>query len=105
MKKMTQLPVPFVFWYWDYFCDGYECPSYMVYDQQSEYGCNKSEYTNYCGDIIHAEVKEWMIEHLSNEKIIELLNKWEEDLTASYERYIEYYFQTKKEIELIKIEI
>ena len=105
MKKITQLPVPFVLWYWDHYCDGYECPSYVVYDQQAEYGCSRSEYEIYHGDIINEEVKEWMVTNLSTEKILELLDKWIADVKAISERYNSYYIQAKKEVELIKIEI
>ena len=102
MKKITQLPVPFVLWYWDHYCDGNECPSYIKYDQQAEYGCSQIEYTNYHNDIIHEEVKEWIIQNLSTERILELLDKWVECVKANSDRFIEYYNQTKKEIEFIK---
>jgi len=105
MKKITQLPGPFVLWYWNHYSDGYECPSYMVYDRRAEYGCSQVEYTNYHSDIIHEEVKEWIIENLSLERISELLDKWVEDMKSISERYLEYYNQTKKEVELIKTEI
>lgn len=96
--KLTSLPYPFISWYWQSYADGCECPSYVRYDQQSEYGCSHWEYWNGHGDIVMDELKPWLFENKSLDEIQVLLAKWINDENDINKRYNEYYTQTIKDI-------
>ena len=98
MKELNTLPMTYLLWYWDLYADGYECPSYIRYDKQAEYGCGRYEYANFHQDIICAELKTWMLDKKSLEDILSMLDDWKSCMDESYKRESEYYSYTVEEI-------